>query len=680
VTLKRSGGTASGATVQFATSDGTAEEPGDYTATSGTLTFAAGETTKAFSVEILADGTPEPTETLNATLSAPGGGAVLGAPTSGVVYVVSSEVLPTFSIDDVSVPEGDAGTSNAVFTVTLTPAFAQTVTVDYTTANGTASAPGDYTTTSGTLTFTPAQTTKTIGVPVVGDTSSESDETFFVNLSNPTNATVADGQGQGTIEDDDLTLSIDDVAKTEGNSGTSNATFTVTLSGPAAQTVTVQYATANGTASAPGDYTSTSGTLTFNPAQTSKTINVPVVGDTAVESNETFFVNLSNPTNAAIGDGQGQGTINNDDCADTDGDRLCNAYETDTGVYVSPTDTGTDPADADTDDDELSDGDEVLGTLAGLNLPAMGTNPLKQNILLEYDWMNDSTGCGSHSHRPTAAMVNLVTASFASAPVNNPDGTTGIVAIHDYGQGGAFTGGNLMAGTNITGGVNGADFQNKKNNNFASNRNGYFHYVINPHVYTDFPGSSGQAELPGDDLIVSLGCFVFPIENTANTILHELGHNLNLRHGGDEDCNWKPNYNSVMNYRFQFPGVDTDCDAVGSSGEANTLDYSRGSRINLNENNLNENQGVCGSPGIDWNFSGGLQTGVSWDLNYMSENPGPGDDTDNSGCVAAKTTLHDYDDWGNIFLGGLGDADGKPRLPFVVIDCVNPMRERTREP
>src|SRR6185295_13243210 len=134
-------------------------------------------------------------------------------------------------------------------------------------------------------------------------------------------------------------------------------------------------------------------------------------------------------------------------------------------------------------------------------------------------------------------------------------------------------------------GVNNADYQNIKGANFATNRQGYFHYVLMPHRYNTNSGSSGQAELPGNDLIVSLQCFL-TTNNVANTIMHELGHNLNLGHGGNEDCNWKPNYNSVMNYRFQFPGVDTSCNAVGNSGETNVLDYSRGTRIALNENSL----------------------------------------------------------------------------------------------
>src|SRR5262249_43706264 len=149
----------------------------------------------------------------------------------------------------------------------------RTVTVNYATANGTAVAPGDYTSTSGTLTFASGVTTQTITVPVVGDTLGEANETFFVNLSGANNATIADNQGVGTITNDDLpSIAINSVSVTEGNTGSVNAVFTVTLSIASTQTINVNYATANGTAVAPGDYTAGAGTLSFPPGVTSQTI------------------------------------------------------------------------------------------------------------------------------------------------------------------------------------------------------------------------------------------------------------------------------------------------------------------------------------------------------------------------------------------------------------------------
>jgi hypothetical protein len=120
-----------------------------------------------------------------------------------LVIANTTAVPPTLSVNDVIVTEGDTGSTNAVFTVTLSSASADAVSVDYISSNGTATTPGDYQTVSGALTFAPGQTTRNIIVPVNGDTSTESNETFFVTLSNPTSAALADAQGQGTITDDD---------------------------------------------------------------------------------------------------------------------------------------------------------------------------------------------------------------------------------------------------------------------------------------------------------------------------------------------------------------------------------------------------------------------------------------------------------------------------------------------
>ncbi|MEQ8973778.1 MAG: glycoside hydrolase family 9 protein [Coleofasciculus sp. C1-SOL-03] len=377
----------------------------------------------------------------------------------------TSPSIPTLSVDDVTVTEGDSGTVAAEFVVNLSEASDQEVTVEYGTDNDTATAGSDYTAQSGTLTFAAGETSKIVSVPVIGDTTVESNETFRLNLSNPSNGTIADAQGVGTINNDDSstppantpirieaedyisffdkssgntggafrsddvdiqattdlgggfnvgwiqqgewltydvnipeagtydivarvasaqsgtrslkvsvggesetlsfggtggwqnwtdvtaqgvnlsagsqqlrldmlsnsfnvnyidivpstssptppTLSINDVSLTEGNSGTKNATFTVNLSEASTQSVSVNYATANDTATAGSDYTAESGTLTFAAGETSKTISVAVTGDTTVESDETFNVNLSNASNATIGDSQGVGTILNND-------------------------------------------------------------------------------------------------------------------------------------------------------------------------------------------------------------------------------------------------------------------------------------------------------------------------------------------------------------------------------
>lgn len=235
--------------------------------------------------------------------------------------ITGGAALPTLSIGDASVTEGNAGTSNATFTVTLSPAAAGPVTVSYATANGTATAGSDFTAATGTLTFAAGETTKTINVSVSGDTSVEPDETFTIMLSAPTGATLADASGQGTITNDDVTpppplptLSIADVSVSEGNAAHA-ATFTVTLSAAAASAVAVSYSSADGTATAGSDYTAVSGTLNFAAGETSKTINVSIAGDTAVEADETFTVSLSGPVGATLADSSAQGTIVNDDVA-----------------------------------------------------------------------------------------------------------------------------------------------------------------------------------------------------------------------------------------------------------------------------------------------------------------------------------------------------------------------------
>ncbi|MEG3437100.1 Calx-beta domain-containing protein [Pannus brasiliensis CCIBt3594] len=141
-------------------------------------------------------------------------------------------VLPTISINDISLAEGNSGIQNAVFTLNLDKAFAQAVTVNYATANGTATAGSDYNATSGTVTFNAGETSKTVSVGVLGDTIVEGNETFTLALSNATNATIARAIGTATVQNDDVAppaISINDISLNEGNSGIQNAVFTLNL-------------------------------------------------------------------------------------------------------------------------------------------------------------------------------------------------------------------------------------------------------------------------------------------------------------------------------------------------------------------------------------------------------------------------------------------------------------------
>ncbi len=232
--------------------------------------------------------------------------------------------LPSLSIDDVTVAEGNSGTVNAKFTVSLsTPAPSTDITFDIATQNDTATtANSDYVAKILTNQIIPAgQQTYSFTVVVNGDIAVEPGETFFVNVTNVTGATPGDGQGLGTIQNDDLPLlTITDVSLAEGDAGTKLFSFTVNLNTAAPSPVTFDIATADGAAqdgNPPGednDYLAQSLTSqTIQAGQHSYTLDVTVNGDSVIELNETFMVNVSNVAGAAVSDGQGVGTIQNDD-------------------------------------------------------------------------------------------------------------------------------------------------------------------------------------------------------------------------------------------------------------------------------------------------------------------------------------------------------------------------------
>ena len=304
-------------TVNYATANGTAVAPGDYTAIPSTqLTFNPGEVTRNVDVVVQGDTLDEANETLTVGLSGPTN-ASLSAESTGTGTITDDDPQPSLSINSAAnVTEGDSGTVSAAFTVTLSAPSGQNVTVNYATANATAVAPGDYTAIPSTqLTFTPGQTSNSFTVAVQGDTLDEADETFTVNLSGAANANIANGTSTRTILDDDPlpNLSIGNVSVTEGNSGTTNAQFTVSLSAVSGRNVSVQYATSAGSAQAGADFTTTSGTLNIPAGQPSAVISVPVVGDLIDEDAETFTVSLNNASNAGIATSTATGTINDDD-------------------------------------------------------------------------------------------------------------------------------------------------------------------------------------------------------------------------------------------------------------------------------------------------------------------------------------------------------------------------------
>src|SRR4029077_8502742 len=234
---------------------------------------------------------------------------------NNAAVVTTAVQTPAIAINDVTLYEGNSGTTNAVFTVSVSPPPSLPVSVNFGTSDGSAVAPGDYLSTSGVLTFAPGETNKSIIVQVVGDMAYELNETFNVNLSSPNNASISDGNGIGTILNDDPipTISIGDATLAEGNVGTTSAIFAVTLSAPCGLAVTVNYATANGTALAGSDYIATNGFLSLPPGVTSTNIAVRVNGDLLVEPDEVFYVDISFPANANLLKREGYGLILNDD-------------------------------------------------------------------------------------------------------------------------------------------------------------------------------------------------------------------------------------------------------------------------------------------------------------------------------------------------------------------------------
>lgn len=283
---------------------------GDFNVAVGTLTFAPGETTKTFSVDVNGDEAPELDETFVVDLQNATNAGIEDA--RGVGTILNDD-SPIISISDVTVAEGDNGTTTATFAVTLSQAGQTAVSVDFATADGTnnpATANNDYTPTNGTLNFAIGETRQTIDVTILSDTDVELDESFVVNLTNSVGAMLLDNQGLGIIANDDSpNASIDDVTVAEGNA----AVFTVTLSQAPTQAVTIDYNTTSDSAESNADFRAAFGTVSFNAGETQKTITIDTIDDTLVEMDETFRVELLRATGANLVTATGIGTITDND-------------------------------------------------------------------------------------------------------------------------------------------------------------------------------------------------------------------------------------------------------------------------------------------------------------------------------------------------------------------------------
>ena len=323
----------------------------------------------------------------------------------------------------------------------------------------------------------------------------------------------------------------------------------------------------------------------------------------------------------------------------------------------------------------------------------MGADPLHKDIFIEIDYMV-LEGTGGHTHKPKADALQIVIDTFANAPVDNPDGTTGIRIHIDAGSDtimnpvtgelwGSHSRSDELAhqtnlGTASGNSYNWTEFDGIKGvgtpGSFSIERANVFHYCIFAHnLASSFGSTSGISRgIPGSDFLVSLGGWTGSTGTTneqAGTLIHELGHNLDLRHGGDDHSNYKPNYLSVMNYFFQTRGL-----RVG--GMDGTFDYSRSLLPSLNENDLDETvgiSGVAGTAGYGTRFySSGLSLiadAINGPIDWNNDGDG-GTDTSvavNINNAGGLTILGTSDNWAEIrFDGGavghLGEMIEQPML------------------
>jgi Calx-beta domain-containing protein len=354
-------------TVQWATADNTATAADDdYETAGGTVTFDPGDLSKSVPVQVNGDAKFEANEQFfvnltNATNATMEDNQAVGA-------ITNDDAMPTISIGDATVTEGDSGTTDATFTITLSSASGLTASVDWATGDDSATAAdNDYETAGDTVTFMPGDVSKTVTVEVNGDAKVEENETFFVDLADPTNATIADGHGVGTINNDDTALiTIEPESMLEGNIGISNLSFTIKLSTISDFTITADWTTADDSATAAdNDYETAGDTVTFQPGETSKIINVPVNGDTKFEADEQFFINLTNATNATISDPQVKGTITNDDAAPTISIGNATVTEGDSGTTDATFTISLSPASGVTATVDWATGDDSATTADG---------------------------------------------------------------------------------------------------------------------------------------------------------------------------------------------------------------------------------------------------------------------------------------------------------------------------
>jgi hypothetical protein len=294
--------------------------PGSASLAARTRTSIDGVTWSAWSAPVTASGSAIASPPgrylqyqLDLATSDPSSGPVVNA----VTVLAAGPAPPIMSIGNATATEGPGAAAG--FTASLSWASPLAVSATYTTAAGTATSGLDFTAATGSVSFAPGATSQVVNVAIVNDALDEDGEAFTVTLSAPAGSSIGTATGTATITDDDAppSLSVAGVTVAEGDSGTVNAVFPVTLSGASGKTISATFVTTAGTATAGADFVSASGPLTFAPGVTSQLITVVVNGDILVEASEAFTVTLSSPVAATIAVAQGTGTITNDDVPPT---------------------------------------------------------------------------------------------------------------------------------------------------------------------------------------------------------------------------------------------------------------------------------------------------------------------------------------------------------------------------
>ena len=304
-------------TVEFVTEDDTAKNSEDYETQTGIITFAPGELEKTISVKVSGDRRYELTESFKVTLVNANNALISQGTGIGSIFDNDNLTpdLPSLSIGDLTLTEGDEGSQKANFAVRLSQASEQTITVEFVTEDDTAKNSEDYETLTGMITFALGELEKIISVKVSGDRRYELTESFKVTLVNANNALISQGTGCATILDNDTlpTITVQSTSIVEGDGEEKVAQFEVTLSEDSGTPVTVDYETLDGTAKAAEDYQETVGSLTFAPGETRRFIEVSIISELVNEADELFTLRLEDPTNGTLDNSEAQGTIINDD-------------------------------------------------------------------------------------------------------------------------------------------------------------------------------------------------------------------------------------------------------------------------------------------------------------------------------------------------------------------------------